>query len=302
MTGGSRDGLDDTERLKELGHLAAAVGHSVINAFSAVVSNAELIRSHASDPTCDRAELEVLAAAIIENALSASHVPRRLIDWSRRVTSPGFDQAGDPPALIDLNKLIRETIEAQASGESSAVRWVLNLNPIPMIRGNVPQLRSLLGYLIQNSLEALPKGLATITFTTQVDPRNWVTLEIRDSGYGMSSEVLKRATEPFFTTKPGRSGTGLSIAHGIWRRHRGALSIESQPGEGTMIRLGVEAPSAEPPQTRSAKPVERIAVPPAPAEAAIAVVAPAGPPGPAEAATDMPGQEAAGSAAPEGPS
>ena len=82
---------------------AAAVGHSVINAFSAVVSNAELIRSHASDPTCDRAELAALAAAIIENALGASHIPRRLIDWSRRVTSPGFDQAGDPPALIDLN-------------------------------------------------------------------------------------------------------------------------------------------------------------------------------------------------------
>jgi hypothetical protein len=57
----------------------------------------------------------------------------------------------------------------------------------------------------------------------------------------MTPEVLKRATEPFFTTKPGRSGIGLSVAHGIWRRHRGALSIVSAPGEGTTIRLAVEA-------------------------------------------------------------
>src|SRR5437868_7844132 len=102
MTGGSREGLDDGERLKELGHLSAAVGHHVINAFSAVVSNAELIRSHARDPGCDPAELAALGTAIIENALSASHVPRRLIDWTRRVTSAGFEQAGDPPAFIDL--------------------------------------------------------------------------------------------------------------------------------------------------------------------------------------------------------
>ena len=95
----------------------------------------------------------------------------------------------------------------------------------------------------------MPKGAGTITFTTNVDSRNWVIMEIRDSGCGMMPEVLKRATEPFFTTKSGRSGVGLTAAHGIWRRHRGALAIESQPGEGTMIRLAVEAPAPRFPPT-----------------------------------------------------
>ena len=45
--------------------------------------------------------------------------------------------------------------------------------------------------------------------------------------------VLRRATEPFFSTKPDHAGVGLTIAQGIWRRHRGSLSIESQPGQGT---------------------------------------------------------------------
>ena len=243
MTGGNGVEPDEAERLKELGHLAAAVGHHVINAFSAVVSNAELIRSHAKSPNCDLAELAALGSAIIENALGASHVPRRLIDWTRRFTSPGFDQTADPVVLLDLNELIRQTAELHQGPDGTGLRWVLNLNPIPMIRGSESQIRSMLGYLIQNAREAMPKGQGTMTVTTRVDPRNWVIMEIRDSGSGMTPEILKRATEPFFTTKPGRSGVGLTAAHGIWRRHRGALSIESQPGEGTMIRLAVEAPA-----------------------------------------------------------
>jgi signal transduction histidine kinase len=264
MTGGRGNEPDEAERLKELGHLSAAVGHHVINAFSAVVSNAELIRSHAKGPHCDLNELVALGSAIIENALSASHVPRRLIDWTRRFTSPGFDQIADPVVLIDLNELIRETAESHREPNGAGPEWVLDLNPIPMIRGSATQLRSLLEYLIQNAREAMPKGAGKITFTTHVDSRNWVVMEVRDSGCGMTPEVLKRATEPFFTTKSGRSGVGLTAAHGIWRRHRGALSIESQPGEGTMIRLAVEghAPVAppEPPAHRvepsdSAKPL-----------------------------------------------
>jgi two-component system, NtrC family, sensor kinase len=250
MSGASGEEPDEAERLKELGHLSAAVGHHVINAFSAVVSNAELIRAHATDPATELSELSALGSAIIENALSASHIPRRLIDWTRRFTSPGFDQSADPAVLIDLNQLIRETVEAQVNRDGSSVEWILQLKPIPAIRGSASQLRSLLGYLLQNAREAMPRGSGRVTFTTQVDTRNWVILEVRDSGSGMLPDVLRRATEPFFTTKPGHSGVGLTVAHGIWRRHRGALSIESKPGEGTMIRLAVEAPSAPAPPPR----------------------------------------------------
>lgn len=268
MTGSSGGEPDEAERLKELGHLAAAVGHHVINAFSAVVSNAELIRSQTQWPNRDHAELAALASAIVENALGASHVPRRLIDFTRRFTSPGFDQKADPVVLIDLNRLLEETADAHKADGDSGLEWTLNLEPIPMIRGSAVQIRSLLGYLIQNAREAMPRGSGRITFSTQVDERNWVILEVRDTGGGMTPEVLKRATEPFFTTKSGRSGIGLTVAHGIWRRHRGALSIESQPGEGTLIRLAVEAHSpARPPSppTREPAPASENSKPPIPA-------------------------------------
>ena len=58
----------------------------------------------------------------------------------------------------------------------------------------------------------------------------------------MTEEVLEHAVEPFFSTKPDHPGIGLTVAKGIWRRHRGTLMIDSQPGQGTTVRLSVAAP------------------------------------------------------------
>ena len=98
----------------------------------------------------------------------------------------------------------------------------------------------MLGHLIDNAYEAMPGRKGTIALAPSTDARGWVVLELRDTGRGMDDETLVRAVEPFFSTKPGHLGVGLSIANGIWRRHRGTLSIRSQPGEGTAVRLCVE--------------------------------------------------------------
>jgi signal transduction histidine kinase len=107
-------------------------------------------------------------------------------------------------------------------------------------------LDTMLELLLNNALEAMA-GLDSkrIAISTSVDSRGWVMLEIQDSGRGMEPEVLEQAVEPFFSTKGGHLGVGLSIANGIWRRHRGTLSLRSHPGEGTVVRLCVE-PIPEP--------------------------------------------------------
>ena len=90
----------------------------------------------------------------------------------------------------------------------------------------------MLRHLVQNAIEAMDGGSGTLSITTQTDARGWAIIEIGDTGCGMSPEVLKQATEPFFSTKPDHAGIGLTIAQAIWRRHRGSLSIDSQPGRG----------------------------------------------------------------------
>jgi len=238
MTPANKGEAEESERLRELGHLSASVGHHVINAFSAVVSNAELIRSRAAAPI-DPSELDALGSSMIETALDASQVARRLIDWARRVTAVDAGQTGREPPMVDLNLLIEELIETEKSSQNTALDWVLDLTPIPSIPGNAAQLRSMLAYLVQNAREALPRGSGTVAFSTKCDQESWVSIAIRDSGGGMTPEILRHATEPFFSTKPDHCGVGLTIAQGIWRRHRGSVSIDSHPGQGTTIRLSI---------------------------------------------------------------
>jgi signal transduction histidine kinase len=228
----------ESDPLRDLGHLSDSVAHHVINAFSAVVSNAELIRSRAGAPI-DPTTLEALSSSMIETSLVASQVARRLIDWTRQMNSVDAAQSGLQPSTVDLNQLIKETIDRQKSSAPERIEWDLDLAPIPAIPGDVTQLRSMLGYLVQNAREALLTDQGTVTLSTQCDPQGWVVLSIRDSGVGMTPEVIRRASEPFFTTKPGHGGIGLTIAQRIWRRHRGSFAIESCPGAGTTVRLSL---------------------------------------------------------------
>ncbi len=120
-----------------------------------------------------------------------------------------------------------------------AASWLLKLEPIPPIPGQAEPLREMFRQFFRNAVDALPEGKGTITISTQTAPSHWSVVEIRDNGCGMTPEVMEHALEPFYTTKPDHLGIGLAIARGIWRRHRGTMSVESQPGEGTTVRLSV---------------------------------------------------------------
>jgi signal transduction histidine kinase len=219
--------------LNDLAHLASAVGHHVINAFSAIVSNAELLRIKlASNAT--PIDPDAIADLIIDTALETSAVARRLIDFTRPVTSIGQDR-------LAFDRLVAGYVQAHREAESEGITWSARIDGVPPILGNAGQIEAMIDLLVENAREAMkPDGDRAIAFTTALDARGWVMLELRDTGQGMEPGVLERAVEPFYSTKSGHIGVGLSIANGIWRRHRGTLSLRSQPGEGTLVRLCVE--------------------------------------------------------------
>ena len=164
--------------------------------------------------------------------MDASGVARRLIDYTRPVTTTGQTR-------VAVDRVVRD-LAALWPLRYPRVTWKVTTNKVPSIRGNVDQLCSMLGHLVQNAAEALPPTGGTISVTTSVDERGWVVLEVDDTGSGISAATLQRAVEPFFTTKPGHLGVGLSIANGIWRRHRGTLAIISEKDAGFRIRLCVD--------------------------------------------------------------
>ncbi len=228
-----------------LGHLGSGVGHHVINAFSAIVSNAEILRLSSADHAGaarvlgPRPDPAAVADVIIRTALDAATVARRLIDYTRGPTVPRL-------APMALDRAIAAAAGARASRSRAGVEWVVEGGPVPPVPADPDQIRAMLDLLLDNALESLPAAGGTIRLAAGRDARGWVVLEVVDTGVGMVPGVLERAVEPFYSTKPGHLGVGLSVAHGIWRRHRGTLALESRPGRGTVVRLGIDPAGPEP--------------------------------------------------------
>src|SRR6185436_21030080 len=133
----------------------------------------------------------------------------------------------------------------------------------PAILADRTQVHQVLMNLATNALHAMRPSGGTLTLREDVvdlsldparpvelQPRRYVRLSVTDTGRGMDSAVMSRIFEPFFTTKgPGEgTGLGLAVVHGILKGHEGAVTVYSQPGEGTIFRLyfpALEVASAE---------------------------------------------------------
>ncbi len=233
--------MENSDLKPFLGHLTSSVGHLVINSFSTIVSQGEILRTLNESAIQHPQEVAERIETLIRTALEASLVTRRLIEFSQDWTAVDVDQPGSPVQVIRLDQLVAEFVNAEKAKLGPSASWILNLAPIPPIRGKVQPLLAMFRQFVLNAVEAFPGGAGAITISTQPAPRNWLLVEIRDDGCGMSAEVMEHALEPFYSTKPGHLGIGLAIARGIWRRHRGTMSVESQPGEGTTVRLSAAA-------------------------------------------------------------
>src|SRR5205085_11819221 len=102
------------------------------------------------------------------------------------------------------------------------------------IHGQAAELHTALTNLLFNAVDALPNGGDIIISTFAAGDQ--VVLQVQDTGMGMSAEVREHCLDPFYTTKGVQgTGLGLSMVHGTVERHRGLLSIDSAPGQGTTI-------------------------------------------------------------------
>jgi signal transduction histidine kinase len=110
------------------------------------------------------------------------------------------------------------------------------------VRGVGDALEQVLLNLVTNAAAAVEAGGA-IAITTRPHPERagWVQLIVADSGCGIPSDLLPRIFDPFFSTKPGGTGLGLSVSEGIVREHGGTIDVESAPGQGTRFTINLPA-------------------------------------------------------------
>jgi PAS domain S-box-containing protein len=232
--------LRQAQKMEAVGTLAGGIAHDFNNLLGAIVGYAELIT--AASP--QGSEIHRDAVDILNAALRGRSLVERILTFSRRQ-----EPQRRPIALADIvgeiQQLLRATLPAN-------IELVVRVSPqLPRISADSTSIHQVLMNLTSNSAQAMGSGgrleLSAVPFyvrdsVARANPGlregAYVSLEVRDSGTGMSAEARGRAFEPFFTTKRLGEGTGLGLAmvHGIMTDHDGSAQLESEEGVGTVVR------------------------------------------------------------------
>ena len=248
------------QKMETVGVLAGGIAHDFNNLLTAFTNCTRLAMEDIAEGRGDEAQ-ERLAEAL-EVTDRAAALTRQLLTFSRHQTiqTRSFD-FGD--LVTDIIKLLRRLLP-----ESIAIRWDGPDQTLP-IHGDSGQLEQVLVNLCVNAGDAMPNGGSLSLEASRVSlsategaefglaEGAYVALTIVDTGRGMPPEVALRATEPFYTTKKKGEGTGLglSMAYGIVDKHQGLLTVESEVGTGTTIRVFLpQAPELAEPAAPSLAP------------------------------------------------
>lgn len=232
------------ERLHALGLMAAGVAHDFNNALSVILGFSDMaLRESQTIP--EAAALPEMLTVVVTAATDASKIVSRLREFHRTTNE-------ETKIPVDLNPLVRQAIsftkpkwenQAMERGISITVQMDLQQH-LPTVAGDPAELREVLTNMIFNAVDAMPGG-GMILLRTHAG-MNRVSLEISDSGTGMTEEVRRRCLEPFFTTKGDRgTGLGLAMVYGIVERHGGTIEIESELGKGTKFIFVLPVHTAE---------------------------------------------------------
>ncbi|MEH3100540.1 histidine kinase famiy protein [Sphingomonas adhaesiva] len=225
------------QKMESIGQLTAGLAHDFNNLLQVVNGNLELVAA-TNDP--ERVKRYVSAAQ--SAAERGAKLTRQLLAFARKTRLE--------PRPLDLSQLVSEFSDLIESSVNKQVDIHLSLRRrLPHVVVDPDQLEMALLNIVNNARDAMPDGgLVTISTlprrletddTVDLEPGDYVALQVEDEGHGMSPDVLERASEPFFTTKGVGKGTGLGLAmaSGFVRQSGGKLEIESEPGKGTRIRM-----------------------------------------------------------------
>jgi len=230
------------KRLESLGLLAAGIAHNFNNVMTAVFGNISLARM-LSEPGSKIADKLGTAEEAIERA---RELTSQLITFSRGGAPVGKE--------VDLAALIWSSAK-RAVGDA-ATEWSADIaDPLWPVKVDDSQFVHVVDNLVKNAVESMDGGgkLEIKIENVQigkgdplVDPGNYVRLFFSDVGCGIPLQHLDRIFDPYFTTRDGAQGLGLSIAYGIVKRHDGHIRVESEPGKGS--RFEVLLPAIPPEQ------------------------------------------------------
>jgi PAS domain S-box-containing protein len=244
----SEDALRQSQKLESLGVLSGGIAHDFNNLLTTILGNTNLGTMHLSPESPAIPYLQQIEKA----TLRAADLTRQLLAYAGKGRLQILE--------VDLNRLVVEMTQLLTVSLSKKAVVRYDLSPgLPFISADPSQMQQLVMNLVTNASEAIGdevSGLITLRTGIQMvdDATNsgllpnlplpagrYVTLEVSDTGCGMSPEVRERIFDPFYTTKFTGRGLGLSAMLGILRSHKGSLKVYSELGRGSVFKLFLPA-------------------------------------------------------------
>lgn len=241
--------LSQTQKIEALGTFAGGIAHDLNNILYPIIINIEMLLAD----TEEGSDIHDTLKQILGAAYRQRDLVKQILAFSRR-----SEQKMSPVNVIPL---LQETLSLLRSSLPSTIELRSHINAHPdIVMGDATEIQQIILNLGKNAAESLnaQKGVIDMgltrtrlnpleTFQT-LKPGDYLQITVRDNGRGMPSHMLDRLFEPFFTTKEvGKGiGMGLPVAHGIAQKLGGAITVESEPGRGSLLTVYLPAMEEQP--------------------------------------------------------
>jgi PAS domain S-box-containing protein len=216
-----------SQRMESLGSFAGGVAHDMNNVLRTIMDVAGATQISAPDAETLVKRMDKILQACVRGRT----LVRGLLDFSRQDLSEA--------TVMDLNEVLEEQVRFLGRSMPSRVRVQREFDSnLCTIHGDAFALSGAVMHLLMNALDAMPEG-GLLTVRTRMVGLDKVQVDVEDTGSGMTKDVLEKAIDPFFTTKPRGKGSGLGLpaVYGAVKAHQGALEIHSEPGRGTQVQI-----------------------------------------------------------------
>ena len=233
----TEEALRQAQKMEAMGQLTGGVAHDFNNLLTPILGGLDMLQRRGPR---DAREERILSGAL-QSAERAKTLLQRLLAFARRQPLQA--------TAVDLGQLVDGMKDLLTSTVGPRIAISVELEPaLPAANADVNQIEMALLNLALNARDAMPDGGALrISATTRrlagplhgLDPGQYVVLSVADTGVGMDEATLRRAVEPFFSTKGVGKGTGLglSMVHGLVAQLGGAVVLSSAPGQGATVEL-----------------------------------------------------------------
>jgi len=233
--------LRQAQKMEALGTLSGGVAHDFNNILAAIIGFTELVAGHAAKGSRDAHRLE----RIMEASVRGRELVRQMLTFSRKT-----EQEKKP---LRVSSIVEESVKLIRATTPTTISIKVNtLSESGLILGDPTQIQQVLMNLCANASYAMREKGGTLDIELsdysvsppngdphRIKPGLYARLTVRDTGTGMSPDIIEKIFDPFFTTKKIGEGTGLglSVVHGIVKQHDGHIRVESEPGRGSTFTV-----------------------------------------------------------------